>query len=206
MIAASATLPQLPIEFEPVEHVYTLAGIQLPSVTQLMKPLSMLLYEGVPADAMAMAADRGTRAHAQVSNLVRYGVLETDGDTEPYLAAFEKFVAENHPSWVASEYRVYHKLMRYAGTVDLIGFVKPDTGAGVDVVDIKTTKSFHEVAIATQVSAYSEALITHGVKIRNRYGLQLFNDGTYRFELVKDQYNTFLMCIHLYNIAMGGKK
>jgi len=205
MIAEGSALPRLPIEFEPVEHVYTLSGIRLPSVTQLMKPYSMIIYEGIPAEVMQIAADRGTRAHAQVSNYVRFGLLETDEDTEPYLAAFEQFEAEKHPAWLASEYRVYHKFMRYAGTVDLIGFVKPDDGTGVDVVDIKTTKNFHENSIAIQVSGYAEALASHGVKVRARYGLQLFNDGNYRFEPVKNKYNTFLMCINLYNEALGDK-
>ena len=204
MIETGIVLPRLPLEFEPVEHVYTLNGIRLPSVTQLMKPMSMLIYDGIPAEAMAIAADRGTRAHAQVSNFVRYGLLETDEDTEPYLEAFERFEAEKHPAWIASEYRVYHKLMRYAGTIDLIGFVEPNDGSGVDVVDIKTTKNFHEVSIATQVSAYAEALITHGVKVRRRYGLQLFNDGLYRFELVANKYNLFMFCQGIYNEVMRG--
>jgi hypothetical protein len=197
-------LPRLPIEFEPKEHVYTLNGIRLPSVTQLMKPFSSIVYEGVPIEAMQIAADRGTRAHDQVSNFVRYGVLETDGDTDPYVEAFMAFEPKHPPAWLASEYRVYHKYMRFAGTVDLIGYVEPDDGTGVDVVDIKTTKAFHKNSIAIQVSAYSEAVMSHGVTVRRRYGLQLLPDGTFRFDPVANQYGAFLMCINLNNLAMEG--
>lgn len=207
MIAEGSPLPRLPLEFEPVEHVYTLAGIRLPSVTQLMEPFSSIVYKGVPLDAMQIAADRGTRAHEQVSNFVRYGVLETDEDTEPYVEAFKAFEAKYRPQWLASEYRVYHRLMRYAGTIDLIGMLDlddPDRGDGVDVVDIKTTKVFHKNSIAIQVSAYAEALASQGVKIRKRFGLQLMSDGTFRFEPVANQYGAFLMCVNLFNLAMEG--
>ena len=116
------SLPQLPIEFEPVNHIYTVEGAKLPSVTQIMKPMSMMLYEGIPWDVLSAAADRGTRVHEQVSNFIRFGVLEEDDDTAPYLAAYRAFSEKYKPEWIASEYRVFHKLMRYSGTVDLLGF------------------------------------------------------------------------------------
>ena len=65
-------LPDVKIDFEAEHHIYTLRGIRLPSVTQIMEPMSLMLYKGIPADVLFEAANRGTRAHEQVSNYVLY--------------------------------------------------------------------------------------------------------------------------------------
>ena len=63
-------LPEIKIDFEPVRHTYMLGGYTIPSVTQIMRPMSLMLYNDVPQDVLFEAADRGTRAHEQVSNYV----------------------------------------------------------------------------------------------------------------------------------------
>ena len=198
-------LPAADVEFTALGHVYTRNGVAMPSVTQIMRPMSLMLYDGIPGDIMAAAADRGTRAHEQVSNFVRFGISEPDEDTAPYVDAYQEFARDWNPEWIASEYRTYHKALGYAGTVDLIGYVDPDDGQGVDVVDIKTTREYHAIMLATQLAGYAEAVKSHGVTIRKRYGLQLLRDGTYRFEAVQDGYKTFLHCLALHN-AMAKEK
>lgn len=127
------------LAFDEQQHLYTLGGFVLPSVTQIMSPMSSMLYAAVPQAALDAAADRGTRAHEQVSNYVRYGVLETDEDTAPYVRAFLCFCKDYSPTWQGSEIRTYHRQMMYAGTLDLLGHIEPDDGQGVDVVDLKCT-------------------------------------------------------------------
>ena len=95
------------LAFDEQQHLYTLAGLVLPSVTQIMSPMSSMLYAAVPQAALDAAADRGTRAHEQVSNYVRYGVLETDEDTAPYVRAFLHFCKDYSPNWQGSEIRTY---------------------------------------------------------------------------------------------------
>ncbi len=201
----TAALPACDIRFEEEPHRYLLRGVAIPSVTQIMEPMSLMLYNGIPADVMYEAANRGTRVHEQVSNFVKYGIEETDEDTKPYFQAFQKFQAEYEPHWAESEYRTYHKTLRYAGTLDLIGFVEPDDGTGFDVVDLKCTSAYHPVMLATQIAGYAEALKSHGVLIRRRYGLQLLRDGNFRFEQVEDGYKTFLHCMAIYN-AMAAER
>lgn len=192
-------LPPMEIDFEPDAHIYTLRGIRLPSVTQIMEPMSLMLYSGIPASTLNEAADRGSRAHEQISNYVTYGYLETDEDTESYIEAFNKFESEYQPIWLGSEVRTYHKTMRYAGTIDLLAYITPDNGEGIDVIDIKCTAAFHPVMLSTQVSAYAEALRSHGIKIRRRYGLQLLKTQDYRFEELPDNYKIFLHCMAITN-------
>lgn len=193
------TLPEADIDFDEERHLYTLRGMHLPSVTQIMQPMSLMLYASVPDGTLQEAADRGTRAHEQVSNYVLYGIEEADEDTEPYVQAFMAFQKDYGPQWVASEYRTWHRAMRYAGTIDLIGYVNPDDGSGVDIVDLKCTAQFHGVMLATQIGAYAEALKSQGVPVRDRYGLQLLKTGKYRFERVEDGYKTFLHCLGVVN-------
>lgn len=181
------------------ELLYTLGGLVLPSVTQIMSPMSSMLYAAVPQAALDAAADRGTRAHEQVSNYVRYGVLETDEDTAPYVRAFLRFCKDYLPTWQGSEIRTYHRQMMYAGTLDLLGHIEPDDGQGVDVVDLKCTAAYHSVMLATQIGAYAHAMQSHGMKIRRLYGLQLMRDGRYHFGQVDDGYKNFLHCMAIYN-------
>ncbi len=199
-------LPDCGLAFDEAQHSYTLRGIKLPSVTQIMEPMSLMLYNGIPQETLYGAADRGTRAHEQISNYVLYGIEEEDEDTRPYLEAFRAFEKAYHPAWVDSEYRTYHKVLRYAGTVDLIGYIEPDDGTGVDVIDIKCTAVYHPVMLATQLAGYCEALQSHGIKVRRRYGLQLQKSGNPRFEQVEDGYKTFLHCLAITNAMAAERK
>lgn len=193
------TLPTADVTFEPEGHVYEMRGVRLPSVTQIMRPMTLMLYSDVPYSTLDEAADRGSRAHEQISNYVTYGILETDEDTEPYIEAFREFEESYKPVWIASEYRTYHKLMRYAGTIDLLGYIEPDDGTGIDVIDIKCTSEYHPVLLATQLGAYAEALNSHGIKTRKRYGLHLQRNGKPHFEEVADGYKNFLHCMAIVN-------
>lgn len=199
-----AAIPK--IDFDEERHLYTLGGLTLPSVTQVMEPMSLMLYRDVPEQMLDSAADRGTRAHEQISNFVRYGIMESDEDTQPYVDAFLRFNQDRRPVWAASELRVFHALMGYAGTIDLIGYIEPDDGTGVDVIDLKCTSVFHPVMLSTQIGAYAEALRSQGIAVRRRYGLQLLKTGKYRFEQVADGYKNFLHCLAIYNAMQGEKR
>lgn len=192
-------LPEIALDFDEEKHVYSFRGVKLQSVTQIMEPLSLMLYAGIPSGTLAEAADRGTRAHEQVSNFVLYGIEEYDEDTEPYIKAYREFDEAYKPHWLASEYRTYHKKLHYAGTLDLIGYVQPDDGTGVDVVDLKCTSAYHPVMLSVQLAGYAEALKSHGVKVRHCYGLQLQKSGKPRFEEVSDGFKNFLHCLALVN-------
>ena len=73
------------LAFDEQQHLYTLAGLVLPSVTQIMSPMSSMLYAAVPQAALDAATDRGTRAHEQVSNYVH---------TSERFSAFAKIIRQ----------------------------------------------------------------------------------------------------------------
>lgn len=210
MKTGKMALPKLDLVFNEDRHEYTYHGYILPSVTQIMEPMSVMLYRDTRPDVLQVAATRGTLLHEQVSSYVLYGIPEHSGDSgsdaelEPYFNAFLSFEQAMKPEWVGSEYRLFHRALRYAGTLDLIGFVEPDDGTGVDVVDLKTTAKFYKPMLETQVSAYAEALKSQGVKIRKRYGLQLLKSGKWHMEELIDGFDTFIHCLAIHNkMALG---
>lgn len=191
------------IKFEEEGHRYLLDGVQIPSVTQIMKPMSLMVYENIGQSTLMQAADKGTRAHEQISNHIIYDILETDEDTKPYVEAFLKWESAYKPVFIASERLLYHRMMRYAGTCDILAFVTPDDGKGVDIIDIKTTSTLHHNMLAVQLGAYAEALKSESFNVRDLYGLQLLSDGSYRFEKVENDYKSFLCCLQIYNKMKG---
>ena len=193
------TLPKIDVDFNEKNHVYTDKGARLPSVTQIMQPLAWMAYSGVPSATLSEAAKRGTDVHASISDYLTYDILKYNDKTEPYIRAFQKFQEDYQPEWIASEFRVRHRFIPYAGTIDLIGYVTPDDGNGVDVVDLKCTSQYHKILLDTQLGAYAEALRSYAVPIRNCYGLQLLKTKQYRFVLQDNVggYQLFLHCMAL---------
>ena len=113
-------LPFFPeLRFEDKRHIYTLGGQILPSVTTVMKPLDEALYRGIDESVMQMAAERGTAIHNAAENFALYGIEDIEPRYAGYFEAFLKFWEEKYPEPLATESRVYHKFLRYAGTADL---------------------------------------------------------------------------------------
>lgn len=134
-------LPFFPeLRFEDKRHIYTLGGQILPSVTTVMKPLDEALYRGIDESVMQMAAERGTAIHNAAENFALYGIEDIEPRYEGYFEAFLKFWEEQSPEPLATESRVYHKFLRYAGTADL-----PCVIDGKKVlIDYKTCSKFND--------------------------------------------------------------
>lgn len=78
---------------------------------------------------------------------------------------------------IASEYRLYHKFMGYAGTADLIC----DIGGQLHLVDYKTTQQIEEMLVKVQLKAYEKALDSLGAEPKKTAALHLKRDGTFDF-------------------------
>ena len=69
-------IPQFPeLTFEEEWHLYYLNGLEVPSVTTLMKPLSSDFYSTVDPEVLNKAAKRGTAIHNAVENYAKFGIL-----------------------------------------------------------------------------------------------------------------------------------
>jgi hypothetical protein len=188
------------LSMEEDEHHYRVpGGMILPSVTHIQRFLHREIYGGTPGYAMQDAAERGKRVHELTRQMDAYGFAMSPPEDKPYLDGYQKFKDERRPVWIAREWMAYHKTLRYAGTLDAAGYVEPDNGTGVDVLDIKTTQQYYEVLVASQVSAYSEILKSWGIPVRDRYCLMLRPDGTYLLVKLPNKFSTFMFCMGLHN-------
>jgi hypothetical protein len=114
----------VPLVFDQASHTYTLDGVKLPSVTEVLRPLEN--FDGVPRDALEHARLRGQHVHEAMALLVREDLdwLSLDPELVPYLEGGKRFLEESGITVIASEFRVACKRLRVAGTLDLLGVLR----------------------------------------------------------------------------------
>jgi hypothetical protein len=188
------------IEFDPVEHVYTRAGKRVPSVTQVLGFLED--WDRVPRDLLDAAAEFGTHVHEAAALLVRDELdwSSLDPSLVPPLESLMAFLRESGAVVVESEKRLYHPVMRYAGTLDAVVHWK----GGLAVLDWKTGQTVPK-SVGAQCAAYAAALeAMGGPKIKRRYCVQLLADK-YRVTKLEDpnDWNVFQSCRNVFRAKHG---
>lgn len=169
-------IPKFPeLTFDEFTHTYRLNELIIPSVTTVMKPLSDDFYRAVDPDVLERAAKRGTAIHNAVENFAKFGIEDIPPDYAGYFQAFLKWWELQQPEVLATECRVYHKILRYAGTADLLCVI----GGRVTLVDYKSSAQVNSKLCAVQLEGYDRAFESHGVKIEDRLILHLSRDGKY---------------------------
>ena len=172
-------IPKFPeLVFDEGPHIYRLNGTEVPSVTTLMKPLSNAVYGTVDEVVLNRAAERGTAVHNAIENWLAYGIEDIGQGLRGYFEGFKAWFMDCDVKPLGSECRLYHKVLRYAGTADL-----PCEIAGKTVmVDVKTTSQLLEMLARVQLEGYVQAFASHGVQFDEKAILHLRRDGTYKME------------------------
>ena len=163
------------LTFEEDRHIYKLNGVQIPSVTTVMRPLSNELYRTVDEDVLNRAADRGTAVHNAIENYYKFGIADIDPRYESYFNAFNYWYKDVNPEVLESECRLYHKFLLYAGTADMLVVID----GKVILVDFKTSASVNKMLTGVQLEAYSKACESHGINIDGKAILHLKKNGKY---------------------------
>jgi len=183
------------LHFDSVAHRYTLDGVVLPSVTQVLEDVGIIDYSGIPWDTRQMALTRGSNVHL-ATQLDDEGDLDESTDLMPYVRAWRaarahlKFDYFDH-----IEHRMAHGQFLYAGTTD-----RELPGA---IVDIKTNDAPWWVRI--QLAAYQCLAEANGSPpITRRIAVQLHADETFKiFEFgareYRDDLQTFLAALRVRN-------
>lgn len=170
------------IHFDEARHEYRIGGRLVPSVTQVLSILQDL--GGVPAEVLERAAEFGTHVH-QAVDLWNKGSLDEDAldpALAPYLADWQKFVADTGAEILGSEIRVYHPGLKYAGTLDTLARIR----GKVALIDIKS--GVVPRTVGPQLAAYETAYSSsedNEHAIRRRLCVQLTGDG-YRLHECKN--------------------
>ena len=159
------------LTFDPAKHEYRWNGAVVPSVTQILTPLTDLSF--VDPDVLRRASAFGTAVHyaCELHDTGRLDEEALDPELAPYLAGWRKFCSEHACTWDLIEQRVYHPTLRYAGTLDRRGNVD----GYPSMVDIKSGTSLYP-SVGPQLAAYTHASSPTPAAYR-RYAVRLYPDG-----------------------------
>lgn len=173
------------IEFDAEKHRYYVDGKRVPSVSDILSPITADHYGGINPAVLQAAASRGTMVHEQLE-AIDYDFFDglVPYEIKGYCKAYMDFLRDYDVDWYGIEEIVYNADGGYCGTVDRWGKIDGEWA----VLDIKTyaqpTKENY-MSLLAQTDAYLWALIDEDkIKILHskvkRYGLFLRKDGTYR--------------------------
>lgn len=173
--------------FDEKEHIYTVGGVVVPSVTGILKDAGLVSDKWWNESARL----RGTYVHKAIELHLNGGVDpdSIDSTVKPYFEAFLKFQKEVRPVVLSTEKRVYSENLKYAGTMDL----EANIGEKKYIVDYKTGGISAWAAI--QLAGYFIANKTDGPCLRA--GLQLKANGSYSFVPYENQTD-----IHVFKSAV----
>lgn len=172
------------VVFKAEDHSYTLEGVRLPSVTQILARC----YDFARVDPVVLAAkaELGTAVHVaceldDANDLVESSVHPR---VRPYLDGYRLFKQQKRPNVIATEQIVHHRLFGYAGKFDLLA----DFDGARWLIDWKTPLTISP-AVALQTAAYQQALdpsLLPGTFTRKRAALQLTDDGRFKLHEFAD--------------------
>lgn len=165
------------LEYIDESHTYIYNGVILPSVTQCLKKRFGGKYDGIPAEIMKRASERGTRVHKAIEEYVKKNIENYNIEefrNFKFLEKYYKFKA------VESELPVvlFKKGTQVcAGRLDLILKIKNEYA----VADIKTTSTLDKNYLAYQLNMYRVALMQcYNWNITKLYGVHI-RDGKRKF-------------------------
>lgn len=160
------------VQFDEASHTYTVDGVVLPSVTQILAVAGLTDW----TYCTTWARERGSVVHKAVHLALTEGLdwSTLDEPLHPYVSAALQAVADLGGETLASERRILSKLYGYAGTLDWLGKVN----GRLTLWDWKTGPLVP--AYGLQIAAYAEAYAEEtGERVERRYGIRLNADGTY---------------------------
>lgn len=175
------------VDFNEERHEYSVGGKKIPSVSEILAPLSADRYKDINPAVLQAAAARGTAVH-EACEAIDYGIdAEIDPAIAGYVAAYQQFLHDYFPRWNMVEQIVGYRIpfeadeerILFCGTVDRYGIID---GKGA-VLDIKTYASVTTDAMMSascQTILYASALESEGFNSPKRYLLHLKKDGDYR--------------------------
>lgn len=194
----------LDFNFDEASHTYTLGGVVIPSVTQVLKPIAPD-FSMVPPAVLERKRALGVAVHLACE-------LEDDGDLgecddvlTPYVDGWRKFKEDTGALILMNERRLFHPALRYAGTLDRLVTMRGD----VWMLDIKTSAD-PAPSYGAQTAAYVELIRAMEGDARGpirRGTVHLREDGTYRLHEFKNPNDlpAFMACLSLHHWKESNK-
>ncbi len=202
------------LTFNAASHQYFVDGVELPSVTTILRAVGLIDFSGVPAHILANAQARGVRLHV-AAQLLTEGTLDWDSvdvSERGYVEAYARFLAEARFVVLAQEVRLYSPTHQIAGTTDAIGWWDGRPA----VADLKSGDP-DAVAARYQLALYALLLReTPPVEWIDwtpssplmRVSIAVRRDGTYRADVYTDPRDTqvALAALAVYRAIVAQRK
>lgn len=159
------------IEFDKEEHRYYIEGIEIPSVSHILKTAGYI--SGFKIDPIY--ANRGSFIHLLSEMIDENQAIDYEicpAEWLPFLTAYEWFKNDEDYEIVKSEYIIFHPHLLYAGTADR------EYEGGIQG-DIKTGyyQGWHELQLAAYMMASG---------CSKGFDLYLSKDGAYKIRHIKN--------------------
>ena len=137
-----------PVRFDAIAHTYTAPdGRQLRGITGLLKErLGFATYDGVSAEVLQRAAERGSEIHRLCEEYDTIGAYPDDANLHAYVGLKNEMLLDH----VCSEYLVSDG-HTYASPIDKVY----KRGEVYDLADIKTTYLLDKKYVSWQLSVYA---------------------------------------------------
>ncbi len=164
------------LTFTETPRQYAIDGRPVPSVTEILR--STL---GAPWAASQWHLDRGTAAHACYHLLAQGADMKTydiDPVCDPYVQGWRSWFRDILPDIIASEIRVGHPGMGYAGTADVLFLLDGKLTIG----DYKNSGSWQTVY---QLAAYALAYEHHAKGPEIKQAVEIVIDGSGGYKMGK---------------------
>jgi hypothetical protein len=168
------------LHFDEENHKYTVDGVVVPSVTQLLRPISPD-FERINPEVLERKRALGSAVHlaCELDDTGELDDVSTHPEVFGYVLAWRKFKSDTGAAVLMNEQRLYHRTLRFAGTLDRLVQVR---NGDVYLIDLKTSISMHD-SYGVQLAGY-QLLIDDDTSIPTtklaRKGLQLKADGAYK--------------------------
>lgn len=142
------------VVFRYSDHSYTVDGVSVPSITQVMAMYGPNIYSDVPADVLAKAAARGTAMHNTIERYEAFGI----NSYSPELDGYKRLKSTYGLTPIGMEAMVVisDELGKplCAGRLDFLLFTgRPNSLA---IMDLKRTSMYHASNVATQLNLYKK--------------------------------------------------
>ena len=155
------------IKFDEVSHAYTLNGVVLPSVTQIMKRLSQEYYTDINPQVIINAGKRGTKVHQAIELYETMGVY--DEQVKDYVLQYLRVKSAYKFTPLKQELMLTNGV--YCGTVDMIATMNDK----LVLIDLKATSKINDILVEVQLAGYKQLLSDNGIEVEDCYVLHLTN-------------------------------
>lgn len=165
------------LTFDSKLHRYFLDGREIPSVSEIMKPLTEMYYQKIPEKIIEKARIRGSAIHESIENYILFNSINEE--YRQYVEMFIQFMNEEQLQVVRNEFMLTDG--NYAGTIDLL--LKTKYGDLI-LVDMKATSKINTELLELQLAGYDDLLKHNGYNTIGSYVLHFKKDG-YVFKMIE---------------------